>query len=554
MDNTTLLRNKAIIGLEEIGKSDDPQYKEQLEYELGVVEKQGFVPYFLVMWDIANHARKQGYLYGPGRGSGAGSLLNYVLKITLVDPIKYGLYFERFLNPSRVSPPDIDWDCAKRDEIIEYLEERYGTERVARVGSLNFLRTKSAIRDVGRKIGADYKLIQEIIDLVPPPVAGLWESFDYECEVEPKLLDDKYIEIIEPVRKLWGVVRSYGTHAGGVAIAPGPINRFVPLYKDKDGNLVSQFDWRDLEACGLLKFDILGLLTLEVIQLCLDLIEKKGETVDLDNLEDGDKKAYELICSGDLDGIFQLGGSEGIKQLTIRIAPKDIEDLSLVTSLFRPGPLSSGMVEDAIKVRQGKEKPEYIHECLKDILDVTHSVPVFQEQVMRICTDLCGYTLPEADMMRKIMGKKLKDKMKEQEPKFIGGAISNGVSEEDAKKLFSQLQDYAQYLFNKCLVGETKVLLTDDLHEAYSVSINEIKNKLDNKEEVTLVSFNPKTKRTCFDTCIEVIDTGVQEVYEVELSNKSTITCTMNHKFLCSDMEKHPLWEIIKLDLDIVSV
>ncbi len=713
MENKDILRKKAYDGLEELCLHKNQEYLDRLEFELKTVEELGFVPYFLVMWDITKFARENKILYGPGRGSGCGSLLNYCLKITLVDPIKYGLYFERFLNPSRVSPPDIDWDCAERDRIIDYLKERYGADRVARVGSLNFLRTKSAIRDIGRVLNKSFAFVEELTNLVPPPVAGLWTSFESECEVEPHLLAEKYEEITGPVKKLWGVVRSYGTHAGGVAIAPGPINQFVPLYKDKDGNPVSQFDWRDLEAAGLLKFDILGLNTLEVIQLCMKYINDKGVELDLETLPDGDKKTYELIQSGNLDGVFQLGGSESIKQLTVQIAPKNIEDLSLVTSLFRPGPLclsgdskiltgiqktrtkkttsdgymtktlkmlhewfcnktvsyrnkhprwvisvagdiqspvlvkskiraihktapkelfyiiitsclsgpnaglqtlplksskdhgfltlrqewktlerlrpgdyicilnrtsagvrkscgkipgrknfrnlafynyeqrcifcdwqkgsldtnhdkdnrnisnhqdnlsflcpnhhreytegsitveelkrekekfrlpppgelrwvrfegtrsagyedtydielydphhnfiandivvhnSSGMVEDAVAVRQGIKEEFYLHPLLEDILKPTHCVPVFQEQVMRICTDLCGYTLPEADMMRKILGKKLKDKMKEQRPKFVSGAISNGCEEADAEKLFSQLQDYAQYLFNK---------------------------------------------------------------------------------------------------------
>lgn len=679
MENRELLRKLAMEGLEERGLHQNQEYVDRLAFELDAVESMGFVPYFLVMWDIAKFARDNGILYGPGRGSGCGSLLNYCLKITLVDPIKYGLYFERFLNPSRVSPPDIDWDCAERDRIIEYLEDRYGKDKVARVGSLNFLRTKSAIRDIGRVLGEDYKLIEELADLVPPPVAGLWNSFEAECEVEPRLLNKKYEHIINPVRKLWGVVRSYGTHAGGVAIAPGPINQFVPLYKDKDGNAISQFDWRDLEAAGLLKFDILGLSTLEVIQLCLQYIREGGKDINLETLEDGDAKAYEVIQSGNLDGIFQLGGSESIKQLTVQIAPKNIEDLSMVTSLFRPGPLcisgkskiltgiqrtntektkavgyttktikelyndyeskterewrqhprwvisvggsvfkptltkskikavhksepkqmyrlrttsctdgpnsgpkiqalraskdhgvltlrrgwvrveslregdyicvfcewkngsldvnhdsgnrytdnspenlsflcpnhhreytegsitqeelkeakkkytlpqpgrtrwirlvdvipdgvdqsydlelegglhnfiaddivvhnSSGMVDDAVAVRQGKKEEFYIHPIVEPILRPTHCIPVFQEQIMRICTDLCGYTLPESDKMRKILGKKLQKEMKEQKPKFVGGAVASGVPEQDAAKLFHQLEDYAQYLFNK---------------------------------------------------------------------------------------------------------
>ncbi len=449
MENQALLRKKAYEGLETLGFHENQEYINRLEFELKTVEELGFVPYFLVMWDIAKYARENNIIYGPGRGSGCGSLLNYCLKITLIDPIKYELYFERFLNPSRVSPPDIDWDTGDRDKIIEYLKGRYGEDRVARVGSLNFLRTKSAIRDIARVLQKNYKFTEELIKLAPPPIAGLWESFEAEVEVAPKLRDEKYADVIEPVEKLWGVVRSYGTHAGGVAIAPGPINQFVPLYKDKDGNPVSQFDWRDLEAVGLLKFDILGLKTLEVISACLAYMKENDKFINLEKLEDGDEDSYNLICSGKLDGIFQLGGSESIRQLTVQIAPKNIEDLALVNALFRPGPLTSGMVEDAVKIRQGTKEEFYIHPNVKDILQPTHCIPVFQEQVMRICTDLCGYTLPEADIMRKILGKKLKEKMKEQQPKFTTGAMKNGVSKEDAEALFEQLKDYAQYLFNK---------------------------------------------------------------------------------------------------------
>jgi len=449
VENSELLRTKALAGLEERGLSGKQEYVDRLEYELETIEKLGFTTYFLVMCDIVRFARENDILYGPGRGSGAGSLLNYCLKITLIDPLKYGLHFERFLNPNRVSPPDIDWDTADRGRIIEYLEGKYGKDRVARVGTVNFLRTKSAIRDIGRVLEKEFKFIDNLAELVPPPVAGLWDSFDREAEVEPELLSSRYQEIIDPTRKLWGVLRSYGTHAGGVAIAPIPISEMAPLYKDKDGNPVSQFDWRDLEKAGLLKFDILGLNTLEVIQLTLKYLKVDAIDLDLESLEDGDPDAYKMICSGDLDGVFQLGGSESIKQLTVSMSPKCIEDLALVTSLYRPGPLSSGMVDGAVRVKQGKATPKYIDPILAPILDVTHGVPVFQEQIMNICTDLCGYTLPEADKMRKIVGKKLKKEMPKQKKMFVEGAIANGVPRSGAEKLFGQIEDYAQYLFNK---------------------------------------------------------------------------------------------------------
>jgi DNA polymerase-3 subunit alpha len=426
MDNTTLLRTKAFKGLEDRKLHDKKEYVERLEFELKTIEKLGFVPYFLVVQDITNFALDNDVLVGPGRGSCVGSLLCYSIGITSVDPIKYNLYYERFMSADRTSPPDIDIDFSDRDKVIEYIEDRYGKDRVCRVGSLNFLRTKSAIRDIGRVLEKDQKYIEELTNLVPPPVAGLWDSFDAECEVEPKLRDPKYQDIILPLEKLWGITRSYGTHAGGVAIAPGPINQFIPLYKDKNGNPVSQFDYRDLETTGLLKFDILGLKTLKVIQLCIKHIRDSGGSIDLKTLEDRDAAAYKLISKGDLDGIFQLGG-EGIKQLTINISPNSLEDLSLINSLFRPGPLSSGLVDDAVAVRQGTKPAKYLHESLVPILEETHSIPCYQEQVMQICTEVCGYTLPESYWVMKCMGKKLKEKLKAERPKFVAGAIKNGV-------------------------------------------------------------------------------------------------------------------------------
>jgi DNA polymerase-3 subunit alpha len=454
MDNKELLRKKAFEGLEELGFSDNQEYIDRLEYELKVIEELGFTPYFLVMWDIAKYAKDNNILYGPGRGSGCGSLLNYCLKITLIDPIKYGLYFERFLNPSRVSPPDIDWDTGDRNKIINYIENKYGKDQVSRVGSLNFLRTKSAIRDIGRALGEEFQFIENLTKLVPPPIAGLWDSFEQECKAEPKLLDQKYAHIIKPVEKLWGVTRSYGTHAGGIAIAPGPINRFVPLYKDKDGNAVSQFDWRDLEAAGLLKFDILGLKTLEIINLCTKYVKESGHTVELEKLEDGDKKAYKIIQQGDLDGIFQLGGSESIKQLTINIFPTSIEDLSFINALFRPGPLTKNkktgksMVDIAVARKTGKEPIEYLHPLLEPILKNTMGTIVYQEQSMRIAKDLAGFSGAKSDTLRKAIGKKIEELMKSLKEEFIEGCLKSSIEKEISTQIWDAIEGSAKYSFN----------------------------------------------------------------------------------------------------------
>lgn len=352
------------------------------------------------------------------------------------------------------SSPDIDYDVSERDKVIEYIEEKYGKDRVARVGSLNFLRTKSAIRDVGRVLGEEFRFVDELTNLVPPPVAGLWDSFDSECEVEPKLRDKKYVHIMDSVEKLWGVVRSYGTHAGGVAIAPGPINRFVPLYKDKDGNPVSQFDWRDLEATGLLKFDILGLKTLEVIQLCSKYISDSGGHIELESLEDGDNESYNLIRSGDLDGIFQLGGSESIKQLTLSIAPTSIPDLSFISALFRPGPLTKdkktgkSMVDIAVARKTGQELVSYQHPLLEPILKDTQGTIVYQEQSMRIARDLAGFSGAKSDTLRKAIGKKIESLMKSLKEDFVKGCTKSNISQDISESIWNAIEGSAKYSFN----------------------------------------------------------------------------------------------------------
>jgi len=454
MNELEILTEEANKGLERKGLKGIDDYEKRLQHELTIIENLGFAPYFLVMWDIASFARRQKILFGPGRGSGAGSLLNYVLGITMVDPIKYGLHFERFLNPERVSPPDVDWDCSKRDDIIDYLTTRYGKDRVARVGSLNFLRTKSAIKDVGRVLNWTFAEVENLTKLVPPPIAGLWDSFESESEAEPRLRSPEFKEIMKPVEKLWGVVRSYGTHAGGIAIAPGPIDRYIPLYCDKDGNSVSQFDWRDLEAIGLLKFDILGLSTLEVIDLCLQYMGENGQHVDLEALEDGDEAAYNLICQGDLDGVFQLGGSDSMKQLTLKIQPKNIRDLSFITALFRPGPLTKNpetgksMVDIAIARKTKKEPVSYIHPMLEPILSETLGVIVYQEQSMQIAVDLAGFSGARADTLRKAIGKKSKELMDSLATEFTEGCFSYGIIPDVSKEIWNAIEGSAKYSFN----------------------------------------------------------------------------------------------------------
>jgi DNA polymerase-3 subunit alpha len=442
-----LLRKLAFEGLEIRKLSSQDKAIRRLEYELETADKLGFTPYFLIVSDICEAARQRDVLVGPGRGSGVASLLNYCLRITNLNPLEYNLIFERFLSVDRLSPPDIDMDFSDRDTVIEYIIERYGEERTTRVGTLGFLRTKSAIKDIGRVLEIDQSLINELSELVPPPVAGLWESIEAEIEVQPLLNDPKYEPIMSLVKKLWGITRSYGTHAGGVAIAPGPVYEYVPLYRGKKG-ITSQFDWRDLEKSGLLKLDILGLETLSVIKLCLDGLKQEGIILDIYSLDENDELAYDLIRNGNLDGIFQLGGSQSIKQLTQSIGPKNLGELALVSALFRPGTLSSGLAMKVANIRQGKESPNYLFPELEPILGETSGVITYQEQLMRVATDICGYTPHMSYLLMKLVGKKKKDLMKEEEQKFVSGAVSMGHQEEKAKQLWKQVQDYGQYIFN----------------------------------------------------------------------------------------------------------
>jgi len=456
-DYDKILRARALKGLETLNLHINPEYLKRLEYELSIVEKLGFAPYFLVVEDYVAWARSQGLLVGPGRGSACGSLLTYALSITRIDPIKYSLYFERFLNPDRVAPPDIDTDFSERDPVIRYIKEKYGEDKVARIGTYNFLRTKSAIRDICRVLEKPYSYAEELSNLVPPARHGLWTSFDEEAEVEPLLLDPKYEEVISLVRQLWGVIRSSGGHASGVAISPDTISSLVPLYSDSPNKesdevcrMVTQVDYRDFEEIGLLKFDILGLSTLRVIALCLSYIKKRtGEVLDIETIPEDDQETFSLICSGDLDGVFQLGGSESIKQLTVSLSPTSIKDLSFISALFRPGPLSSGMVDKVGKIKNGDESPSYLSPELIPILEETFGIPVYQEQVMRICRDLAGYTMTEADNVRKMLGKKQQEKLLEERGKFTKGCVNNGIKEETANKIFDIFEEYATYLFNQ---------------------------------------------------------------------------------------------------------
>jgi DNA polymerase-3 subunit alpha len=431
-------------------------YDERLDYELGVIKGMQFSGYFLIVADFINYAKDNGIPVGPGRGSAAGSLVAYALKITDLDPIRHGLLFERFLNPERKSMPDIDVDfCIRgRDQVIRYVKEKYGADKVAQIATFGTLKAKAAIRDVGRALGLSFAETDAIAKLIPAPKQGFDYSLADSIKMEPRLAalmktDARVKSLIDHAMRLEGLTRHSSTHAAGVVLSNLPLVEYLPLYVDKEGGIVTQFDMSCVEKIGLIKFDFLGLKTLTLLHDCVQLIEKsKGVSVDLNNLPLDDKQTYKLLCSGATTGIFQLE-STGIREMTVKIRPSCFEDLVAILALFRPGPLDSGMAEQYIQRKHGREQIKYLHPRLQETLKDTHGVIVYQEQVMQIARVLAGYSMGEADILRRAMGKKDPEEMAKQRERFVEGAVKNKIDADKAGEIFDQMETFARYGFNK---------------------------------------------------------------------------------------------------------
>lgn len=440
-----------------------PEYDERLDIELKVINQMGFPGYFLIVMEFIQWSKDNGIPVGPGRGSGAGSLVAYALKITDLDPLEFDLLFERFLNPERVSMPDFDVDFCmdRRDEVIEHVSDMYGREAVSQIITFGSMAAKAVVRDVGRVLGHAYGFVDRISKLIPPdPGMTLAKAF----EAEPKLpelyeQDEEVKDLIDMARRLEGVVRNAGKHAGGVVIAPTKITDFAPLYCDDEGHHpVTQFDKNDVEYAGLVKFDFLGLRTLTIIDWALGMINprlaKEGKPpVDIAAIPIDDKKSFDLLQRYETTAVFQLE-SRGMKDLIKRLRPDCFEDMIALVALFRPGPLQSGMVDNFIDRKHGNEAISYPdekwqHESLKPILEPTYGIILYQEQVMQIAQTLAGYTLGGADMLRRAMGKKKPEEMAKQRAGFEEGAIKNGVDGELAMKIFDLVEKFAGYGFNK---------------------------------------------------------------------------------------------------------
>lgn len=447
-------RLNELRNIEAISNELQEVYEQRLEEELSLLKDMGFAGYFLVVGDFINWAKKENIPVGPGRGSAAGSLVAYALKITDIDPIKHKLLFERFLNPARSSLPDIDVDFCifGRDKVIKYVVEKYGKDRVAQIATFGTLKAKAAIKDVGRALGVAYSEADKVAQLVPAPRQGFDYSLKEALEMEPKLKDyaeNEGEELITLAMKMEGLTRHSSTHAAGVVIGDRPLIDMLPMMRDKEGNDVTQFSMKYVEKIGLVKFDFLGLKTLSVIQSAIEVIKNsKGVEIDFSKISIEDADVFKTLCKGNVTGVFQLESS-GIREMTMRLKPSCFEDIVATIALYRPGPLDAGMVDRYIERKHKREKVEYLHPLMEDSLKDTYGIMLYQEQVMQLARELAGYSLAEADLLRRAMGKKIPEEMKKQKSRFIEGAKEKEINQKVAEEIFSQMETFARYGFNR---------------------------------------------------------------------------------------------------------
>ena len=429
------------------------EYERRLSSEIQMIQKMRYEGYFLIVWDFIHYARAQGVPVGPGRGSAAGSLVSYALRITDVDPLQYNLLFERFLNPERVSMPDIDIDFCmrRRGELIDYVTQKYGRENVAQIITFGTMAAKAAIKDVGRAMEIPYTEVDRLAKMVP---TTLGIELKNALEEAPQLKsavnsDEKLKDLMNVALRLEGLSRHASTHAAGVVISPQPLTELVPVYKTNRDEITTQYDMNALERIGLLKMDFLGLTTLTVLQDAVKMVEQnRGVTVDIDNLTLDDADTYKLFSRGDTTAIFQFE-SHGMRDILRRYQPTRIEDLTALNALYRPGPIQGGMIDDFINRKHGKTKVSYELPQLQDILQETYGVILYQEQVMQIANRLASFSLGEADLLRRAMGKKKKEEMAAQRAKFQAGCAKNKIPEKKAERIFNLMEEFAGYGFNK---------------------------------------------------------------------------------------------------------
>ena len=431
-------------------------YEQRLSHEIEVIKRMGYAGYFLIVWDFVKYAKEHGIPVGPGRGSSAGSLVAYCLGITDIDPLKYNLFFERFLNPERISMPDIDIDfCVRgRAEVINHVSKLYGRDSVCQIVTFGTLASRAAIKDVGRALDMPYSEVDRISKMIPPPVRGRNVSIEQAIQQVPELRktmeqNEQVRDLIDLAQRLEGCARHVSVHAAGVVITPEPLQELIPIAVSAKDEVTTQYEMTDLEKVGVLKMDFLALNTLTIISDCLKSIKRMlNEEIAWAKISLNDEKTMQLFSEGRTDAIFQFESS-GMQEICRKLRPNSIEDLSALNALYRPGPIDGGMVDDFILRHHGKKSVRYIAPEMKEILDSTNGVIVYQEQAMQLAQKLAGYTMAEADSLRKAMGKKNREEMARQEQKFISGAVARGIKQDKAQQIFSLMAQFADYGFPK---------------------------------------------------------------------------------------------------------
>ncbi len=447
------LEFKVREGLNKRYKEITPEIEARVKYELGIIEQMGFSAYFLITWDFIDFAKQSGIPVGPGRGSAAGSIVAYALKITDLDPIRHNLLFERFLNPERISMPDVDIDFCieRRSEVIDYVAKKYGADRVCQIVTFGTFAAKAALKGVARVFNIPFAESNKLSACIPSnPGAKIDDALNEGMELKTLYDSDPEIKkLVDMAKSIEGIKNNIGMHAAGVIISHKPLNELVPVQPSKEGIIITEYPMADLEKLGLLKMDFLGLRNLTIISKTIKLIKKRHDIdIDINNITLDDKKTYKMLTKGETAGVFQLESS-GMKKLVRDLKPSVFEDLGALVALFRPGPLESGMVVDFVERKHGRQKITYAHPLLEPILKDTYGTIVYQEQIMQIFQTLAGYSLGQADMVRRMMGKKKLDEMAKQKGLFIDGAGKNGMNEGTATELFEQIEKFAEYCFNR---------------------------------------------------------------------------------------------------------
>jgi len=511
--------------------AQQPRYQARLDLELATIAGMGFTGYFLIVADFINWAKRNGIPVGPGRGSGAGSLVAYSLGITDLDPLRYDLLFERFLNPERVSMPDFDIDFCQdnRDRVIDYVKRKYGAQAVSQIATFGTLGAKAVVRDAGRVLDLPYTKCDTLSKLIPHNPADPW-TLERALKEEPAFAeavagDEEYAELVELSRPLEGLTRNVGMHAGGVLIAPGKLTDFCPLYcaGGSEAAVVSQYDKDDVEAIGLVKFDFLGLTTLTILDLTLRYVRQLDPSfsLTLETLPLDDAATYEIFKQANTAAIFQFE-SRGMRELLKRARPDRLEDLIALNALYRPGPMD--LIPDFVDRKHGRKKVEYLHPSIEAVLAETYGVMVYQEQVMRIAQVVGGYSLGGADVLRRAMGKKKPEEMAKQRSIFVEGARAKGIAEETATQLFDLMEKFAGYGFNKCVVGETRV------RDAATGAERTVRELFDRRKALDLMvhaldagwTLQPRRVR-------DVVWNGRRRVYELRTALGRRLTATSNH-------------------------